>query len=109
MLTSQALLDLGDQLVGIASDPRKYLAGLFTLAAEDQEARRLRNKQGAEQESRRWDRLHPKHPTPGGRPEPKDRARAAGDFGKNVVAEKCAEQTQHNGHLLERGEPGTQM
>ena len=53
--------------------------------------------------------LHPEHPAPSRRAQPEGRGRAAGGPGDDVVAQEGAEQAQHDGHLLQRGQSAAQV
>ena len=109
MLTPQALLHLPYQGVGVAINAGEHPAGLLPFAAGDEEARRFRDAQGAQQQGSRWHGLHPEHPAPGRRPEPEGRARSASEPGEDVIAQEGTEEPQDNRHLLQRGQSAAQM
>src|SRR5215468_7196811 len=100
MLSLKALLDLLYQIIGVAANPREDLACLLVFTSENKKPRRLGYQHDTYQKRDSRPRFHPEHPAPGWRSKPKDRTSSASNPGKNVIAQKRAEQAHDNGHLL---------
>src|SRR5258705_3589249 len=101
MFPFQALLDLPHQFLGIGTNAREDFTCSLVLATENKIARRLRDSQSTYQKRGCWQCFHPKHPAPSRRPTPEDRASSARKPGQDVIAQKGAEQSSHNSHLLQ--------